>query len=88
MATIAWLGVHMIDKSIWSIFVMLQFQYFAQWSTKMNTRSEEWNALLYILMIPILMNAIMFWMFSQISRLKLACFKVEYRKKLDACKEI
>jgi len=81
--TTAWVLVKLFEKSIWSLFAMAQANVFADWSKLMSTGDAKWDAWLYIAVIPIIMNAFMFFMFSRISRLKLPCFAPKYTQKID-----
>ena len=75
--------VKFFEKSVWSIIAIGQAKYFAEWSQFMATGSESLDAWLFIAIIPIVMNAFMFFMFSRISRLRIPCLKIEYREQLD-----
>merc|ERR1712129_215415 len=81
--TTAWVLVKLFEKSIWSLFAMAQANVFADWSKLMSTGDAKWDAWLYIAVIPIIMNAFMFFMFSRISRLKLPCSAPKYTAKID-----
>eukprot|EP00484_Ammonia_sp_Unknown_P029103 CAMPEP_0197049460 /NCGR_PEP_ID=MMETSP1384-20130603/24591_1 /TAXON_ID=29189 /ORGANISM="Ammonia sp." /LENGTH=333 /DNA_ID=CAMNT_0042481737 /DNA_START=470 /DNA_END=1472 /DNA_ORIENTATION=+ len=53
----------------------------------MSTGDPSLDAWLYIAIVPIIMNAFMFFMFSRISRLKLPCFAPKYSEKLEKGRE-
>ncbi len=61
--TTAWVAVKMVEKSVWALFAMAQASVFAKWSKMMSTGNTELDAWLYIAVIPIIMNAFMFFMF-------------------------
>ena len=61
--TTAWVAVKMVEKSVWTLFAMAQATVFAKWSKLMSTGNPELDAWLYIAVIPIIMNAFMFFMF-------------------------
>lgn len=61
--TMQWVIVKMFEKTIWSLFAMAQASVFGKWSDLMSTGDNELDAWLYIAVIPIIMNAFMFFMF-------------------------
>eukprot|EP01084_Bolivina_argentea_P091489 164704_1 len=81
--TMQWVLVKIFEKSIWSIFAVAQAIQFGSWSNQMSTGDATMDAWVYLAIVPIIMNAFMFFMFSRISRLKLPCFAPKYRDKLE-----
>eukprot|EP01084_Bolivina_argentea_P032799 60714_1 len=86
--TTQWVIVKLFEKSIWSGFAMAQAHIFAKWSKIMSTNNNILDAWLYIAIVPIIMNAFMFFMFSRISRLKLPCFPPKYSERIEKEREI
>eukprot|EP01084_Bolivina_argentea_P283846 486247_1 len=72
--TLQWISIKIFEKTIWSLFAISQAKLFGKWSLFMSTGNATIDAILYIAILPIILNAIMFFMFSRISRLKLPCF--------------
>eukprot|EP00485_Elphidium_margaritaceum_P015966 CAMPEP_0202727414 /NCGR_PEP_ID=MMETSP1385-20130828/185109_1 /ASSEMBLY_ACC=CAM_ASM_000861 /TAXON_ID=933848 /ORGANISM="Elphidium margaritaceum" /LENGTH=378 /DNA_ID=CAMNT_0049393653 /DNA_START=292 /DNA_END=1428 /DNA_ORIENTATION=- len=81
--TAQWVTMKMFEKAVWSLFAMAQAPMFARWSRTMSTNDATLDAWLYMAIVPIIMNAFMFFMFSRISRLKLPCFAPKYGRKLE-----
>eukprot|EP00483_Globobulimina_turgida_P008839 UN08857 len=86
--TTQWVIVKTFEKSIWSCFAMAQAAVFGRWSRLMATDNSTLDAWLYIAIVPIIMNAFMFLMFSRISRLKLPCFAPKYNQRLEKERDI
>lgn len=75
----AWCVIKIFEKGIWTGFVVAQSKYFEEWSKLMELKSTHMEAIYYVCLIPIAMNAFMFFMFSRISRLQLPCINVQPR---------
>lgn len=77
---VTWSCIKIFEKGVWTAFVILQADYFANWSHDMEIANEpHLESLLYVCIIPIVMNAFMFFMFSRIARLNLPCITVKQR---------
>lgn len=61
--TTAWVVVKLVEKSLWTLFAMAQAPVFAKWSKMMSTGNPQWDAWLFMAVIPIILNAFMFFMF-------------------------
>jgi len=83
---LAWCAIKLFEKGIWTGFVVAQSSYFEDWSTLMELHNAHVEAIYYVCLIPIAMNAFMFFMFSRISRLQLPCLNVKARKKSNSDK--
>eukprot|EP01083_Nonionella_stella_P153390 492819_1 len=81
--TVQWVVVKLFEKTLWSVFALSQASVFAKWSRVMSTGDPTLDAWLYIAIVPIIMNAFMFFMFSRISRLKLPCFRPKYTDTIE-----
>lgn len=64
--TMQWCTIKLFEKSIWSLFAMAQAGVFGTWSTLMSTGDSTLDAWLYIAIVPIIMNAFMFFMFRYV----------------------
>jgi len=76
---IAWCVIKIVEKGIWTAFVVAQASYFEEWSKLMELKNSHMEAIYYVCLIPIAMNAFMFFMFSRISRLQIPCISVQAR---------
>jgi len=74
---LTWCGIKIFEKGIWTAFVVAQASYFDNWSKEMELSDSHLEAIYYVCLIPIAMNAFMFFMFSRISRLQLPCIRVK-----------
>lgn len=83
---LAWCGIKLFEKGIWTGFVVAQSSYFEDWSTLMELHNAHLEAIYYVCLIPIAMNAFMFFMFSRISRLQLPCLNVKARTRSNSNK--
>jgi len=73
-----WCCIKVFEKGIWTVFVVFQAGHFERWSKWMELRDNpHMEAIFYVCLIPIVMNAFMFFMFSRISRLQLPCLPVD-----------
>jgi len=73
-----WCCIKVFEKGVWTGFVVVQAGHFERWSRWMELRGNpHLEAIFYVCLIPIVMNAFMFFMFSRISRLQLPCFSVD-----------
>ena len=64
--TMEWVLVKMLEKTIWSIFAMAQAKLFGEWSKDMSTGDSTLDAWVYLAIVPIIMNAFMFFMFRYV----------------------
>jgi len=81
---LAWTCIKGFEKGVWTAFVVAQAGYFREWSHDMEIKSNpHLEAVLYVCLIPIVMNVFMFFMFSRISRLHLPCITVKSRSDDD-----
>jgi len=76
---LAWCAIKIFEKGIWTGFVVAQAKHFEKWSELMELTSSHMEAIYYVCLIPIAMNAFMFFMFSRISRLQIPCITVQDR---------
>merc|ERR550525_93487 len=76
---VAWTLIKVFEKGIWTSFVVGQAHYFEKWSHEMVIKDPHLEGIVYVCIIPIIMNAFMFFMFSRISRLDLPCLTVRSR---------
>jgi len=85
MQVLTWCCIKTIEKGIWTGFVVAQSRYFEDWSIIMEMKDtqtqQELEAIYYVCLIPIAMNAFMFFMFSRISRLQLPCITVKDKRR-------
>merc|ERR1712228_395539 len=85
--TMQWVVLKLSEKTLWSLFAMAQAKVFGRWSRLMSTGDSQLDAWLYVAIVPIILNAFMFFMFSRISRLKLPCFATKYAAKIEKERE-
>jgi len=81
LQVLAWCGIKIFEKGLWTGFVVAQSTYFERWSELMELADSHREAIYYVCLIPIAMNAFMFFMFSRISRLQLPCTEVKARSR-------
>jgi len=84
LQTVAWVSIKAFEKSIWSMFAIAQTPFFRRWSLLMGIKGHpELEAIWYICLIPMIINSIIFYFLSKISRLELPCVSVEERSNVE-----
>merc|ERR550534_1779786 len=84
LQTVAWVSIKFFEKSVWSMFAIAQAPFFRRWSLLMGIKGHpELEAIWYICLIPMIMNSIIFYFLSKISRLELPCVLVEERSNVE-----
>ena len=61
--TMQWVALKLFEKTLWSLFAMAQAKVFGRWSQLMSTGDSKLDAWLYVAIVPIILNAFMFFMF-------------------------
>jgi len=76
----SWCCIKFYEKSVWAGFVMIQARLIEKWSSQLTMSNKDEEAIIFIAVMPMILNALMFLMFSQISRMLIPFLKIEIKK--------